>query len=130
VLESDVIWDQFKEKVTSEFPDVTFPDEYIDDGVVTCTINSPDHSHVTKIIEYGKGAMKTSIDGGRLLLEFDTAKYNDATSKKDVQKEKPTFVVFNLVMNPKLWVFFLWLIALGFTLRFIHHNQENYRKLL
>ena len=132
VVEGDAIWEKFKELVASNYPDVAFPDEYIDDGIVTSTITSEDHSHVGEAIRLSKGAMKASVDGGRLLIEFDTGVFAAATKENRNNNNAPTrsFLIYGLLVNPRFWMVMTWLGALALTVRFIIHNKENYMKLL
>ena len=129
VLESDAIWDHFKEIASVEYPDVTFPDEYIDDGIVTASINSPNHKHVSDIIELSKGAMKASVDAGRLLIEFDTGIYNNARRTKP-SRSANGFFTYRLLTSLSFWVVVFWAMSFGLTVWFIDHNLENYMKLL
>lgn len=124
VNEGDDVWDSFKELVATNYPDVSFPDEYVDDGVVTSTITSENHEHISKVVKMSRGAMKVSVDDGRLLIEFDTAKYKEPPTDNNRKN------VYTVITNVKIWGFVIWLIFLALTVRFVVRNRENYMKLL
>lgn len=134
IIETDAIWDEFKEVVATEFPDVSFPDEYMEEnGVVTATIQGAHYAEVGRIMALARGAMKVDVYESKLVATMDTNKYSQVC--KQTQQEVKTvtkkgFFVYRVTTNPKFWVVLLWGLALGATIRFIVHNQENYMKLL
>ena len=135
VLESDVIWDEFKEIVATEFPDVSFPDEYIEEnGVVTASIQGAAYTDIERIVVLAKGAMKIDINDSKLIATLDTNKYSQASKQGEQKEETSTskngFIVYRILTSTKFWVLVLWAVALVATARFIVHNQENYMKLL
>jgi hypothetical protein len=133
IIETDIIWDEFKEVVTVEFPNVVFPDEYMEDnGVVTATIQGATYSDIGKIITLSRDSMKVDVNESKLLVMMDTNKYRAACLKAQEEKivTKKSFFVYRIITSSKFWVFVLWLIIFGVTIKFIIHNQESYMKLL
>lgn len=114
-------WDAFKDMVQSKYPDIQFPDEYEEDGVVSSSINNVDIDEINDIVKMSRGALTFLIEDGRVIIEFNhlkTIKQDDNSAKKKVVPIKNILLVL------------LWVLLLVFTIRFIILNREKYMKLL
>lgn len=110
-------WEEFKEKVTTLVPNLVFPDEYMDDGIMSASVSGLSVSGFNTLLEMEKaGIIKLQDEDDRIILEYDT--------KRVVKAEKPTTTI-----DRRIWLCLIWLVFFALTVRFVISNYEMYRKL-
>lgn len=112
----DRLWEQFKDHVIKQFPAIKFPDEYIDEHIVTASVAGVDD--VLEFAKAIKGKATLNTQDGRIVLEYD------------IEKQRQKVRHINMVVSTRFWVFISWLMSFIFTVRFIILNLEKYKKLL
>lgn len=121
-------WEQFKHDVFKKFPNVDFPDQYVNDetNIITWSVSGASYNDIVEIVAMSNGAMTVNIDDDRtFLLEFDDNKYIPTPPVVVTPPKIKRQIPYKILI-----VSFLWLIMAIFTFRFVYNNLENYTKLL
>jgi hypothetical protein len=125
IPESDEGWDDFKETVYKHFPDVTFPDEYVDNNIVSASVSGVYDVCKFAAVVMDKALLK--IQDGRLIIEYDIEA--NGVLPGTTPPSKNTMFVY-ILLNSTFWVFIIWFILIGLTGWFVTANHEKYMRLL